>query len=187
MRLWTWQRTGVFPYGREKLDSLKYSYYLNDSDVDASVRLRRATAYKKLWGLLSTDQVMWCFTNEKEAVEAAGREWCKDCVLWEFDVPLEEVKLVCTVGWDLLVQGGCSTPSELVECFRQLQGFYQKNGKPYFRDLFDKDFCAYWRGRSESELWEALFVSRDCGGCAQPLAFHPVDKAVRHDRSDRTW
>jgi len=173
MRLWTWQKKG-FLLDSDRVESLRNSAYLNDFSRAFADRLMMLKAYVKFWELLDTDQILWCFTDKKEAVNANGDSWCAESQLWEIEVPDDKVKLICGVGWHwMLAKRECAAPSRFEDLFVQMMSLLLTR---YNRDVFFSDFNAYWANKTDDELARDLLVQSTCYGCAQAVVFHPIDR-----------
>ena len=110
MLLWTWQKKGFLLHSGQ-VETLRNSAYLNDFSRAFPDRLLMMKAYVKFWELLDTDQILWCFTDKKDAVGAKNNSWCHNCHLWEIEVPDDRAKLICSMGWHWMLakRGGCGT------------------------------------------------------------------------------
>ncbi|MBN2272064.1 MAG: hypothetical protein JXN61_15730 [Sedimentisphaerales bacterium] len=176
MRLWTWQKKGFLLHSG-RVESLMNSAYLNDFSRAFSSRLLMVKAYVKVWELFDTDQILWCFTDKKEAVGAKNNPWCHGCHLWEIDVPVEKVKLVCCVAWHWVLQRGeCGAPSRFENLFDRLWRLHLSGNVAYTRNDFYSDFNSYWAGKSKEGLLASLLISATCYGCAEAIVFHPIDE-----------
>ena len=181
MRLWTWQKKG-FLLDSGRVESLRNSGYLNDFSRGFADRLLMLRAYVRFWEFLESDQILWCYTDRREAISAKDQDhfWCGACQLWEIDVPPEKANLICGVGWHwMLTRRECAAPSRF-ESLRikmlELHLTLASNHRHYDRDRFYSDFNAYWAGKTQDELVEGLFAPNACYECAQAVVLHPIDK-----------
>lgn len=170
MRLWTWQNPKLSLFDPNvKVNSLKYSSYLNDPCITESERQRFKEVYRKVWKLLGTDQILWCFTTEEDAKGQASilAFQKRGKVLWELDVPKDLIKAhYCSVAWHWILYG---TPCTLPEKFRRL---------PYpEKKQFNQSFNDYWKGKTEEQVWDVLFLDRVTEGCSDVLIRHPIEES----------
>ena len=155
MLLWTWQSKEVSLAKDEKLENIKNSYYCND-ESDCSIEKHR-NAYKIVFDKLHTDQIFWCFSNCKEAVDKGSIkefEEKQDRILWEIDVPEKKIKWFCPVVWTKLRTG------ELM-----MHGFVSKIyeepllvGKKLAKSKFKEDFNKYWSNKNDEQLLDLMFL-----------------------------
>ena len=170
MLLWTWQNPNVLPT-KGKYDSLKYSYYINNSTIPSSVKQRFINAYKKTWGCLGHDKdsvikILWCYTDEQEAKKKLSIN--KDKVLWKMDVPAACVQYVCNVAWHWILYGKSGQPCTPPERLFQLT-------KMSIHE-FNEDFNAKWRMMPEDALWDILFLDNLVEDCSDAIVEHPIKK-----------
>ena len=173
MNLWTWQRKGLrIDDPKVIINSRKYSYYLNDRHCDSSELNRRKKAYQYLWEILETDQILWCFTEETEALNASKNPWCKDCDLWKLDVPEKNMKFFCEIAWHWILSGReCAPPEKFRLNWKRLE---TKHRKDKTREFSQEKFDNYWRSKSEEELWSKLFLPHFIEECAGAIIFPPL-------------
>ncbi len=180
MRLWTWQKKG-FSLTRGKVEGLKHSDYLNGPCMPECEKARFREAYKKLRERLGTDQFLWFFTNEEEAKNNPSKLGYEGKVLWEIDVPENEVsKLVwiCPKAWRWIIYREDGWPSKKFDhLYAVLNDFYlSRMEKSYSRDQFCKEYSNYWQELSDDKLWEAVFYNCGIRECQNTLVYHPVEK-----------
>ena len=170
MRLWTWQRR-VFDItdGTVPVDSLKYSEYLKSE-------FRRKT-FEQLWKVLGTCQILWCFTDETEAIDY-GRGLKGDYDLWELKV--EETQphwKVCSMAWNwILSQYQTKPPSR----FEWLISIFEKHISGY-NNTFDTDFNLAWKMKPLEDRWKELFFKETevMPECTDVVLPHPVDQVCK--------
>ena len=162
MNLWTWQTKGFnIDDPNIIINSREHSYYWNEPDKDREELERFRKAYERLWKTLETEQILWCYTDKIKAENAEGNDWCKNCVLFEMDVPEKSAKFYCDVAWYWILNGTKGN-----KCYPP-QGVKPK---------FFREFHNYWQTKSEEELWDKLFLphfvkDKDCVGA---IIFPPV-------------
>ena len=183
MRLWTWQRQG-FSLTDEgsKVDSLKYSVYLNGSAEEYADIFKKT--YKKLWGKLGTDQFHWYCADEDEAKDFADSE--NNVVLWEVEIPDEAIfRRVCSIAWNHLL-GRQLVPKRLKDYWQSEAPASQLSEIIAERT---SEFAEFWKGKSEDQLWGMLFLNTCVEGCTQVLVQHPLDESwvVKNPEEEGRW
>ena len=193
MRLWTWQNKGFSIADPEhQVDSSTYSRYLNYPC--ASERQRFREVYEKFWKLLGTKQFHWYYIHEEDAKnEATILEYTSGEVLWEVDVPEEDVfAFVCSVAWSRLL-GRDVIPERLRNRWKREQPWRYEELKGEFED--------YWRKQRTEDIWDRLLLDKRAffsqtanlvfcevmNVCCQVLLHHPIDESwIRKDPSTTT-
>ncbi|MDD5457952.1 MAG: hypothetical protein PHF37_00950 [Phycisphaerae bacterium] len=159
MKLWTWQNKHLkLDDSKRMIDNRTHSFYLNADELDfEKVKRERLTeAYKRVWKILGTNQILWCFTDKEVAKEANGRDWTENCDLLEIDIPEENVKLHCAMAWCwILDRCGTDMPEKFHAHWRRLESDGCKKAKSY-----EEEFKNYWRDKAKEELW-SLFLLPD--------------------------
>lgn len=177
MKLWTWQNPDLLIYDEgTKYDSLKCSTYLNDKYIAASERRRFLEVYKKLWSILEGDQLLWCYTEESEAVSGEALGY-RDKKLWELDVPEEQIHMICPIAWNWLVS---SQPCTVLQ-FDSLWYTLIKMVKHISRDEFTNMFQSFWSSKEAGQLWDVLFLADSTAclkGCPTAIVMFPVKKEL---------
>jgi hypothetical protein len=178
MRLWTWQKQGFHLADRShKVKSLENSLFLND----AMHREHFKRVYEKLYERVPTPDFQWYFTEENEAKnEGSHRIWYDHgCVLWEVNVPLELIfRKVCNVAWTYLLKRPTIPPALNLD-WQILSNYNQDQIKEWKRSFDD-----FWKGKSEEELWDDLFLETCVDGCTDILLCHPLeDSWIKRDPS----
>ncbi len=175
MQLWTWQNPELLIYDEvTKYDSLKYSSYLNDKYIAASERHRFLEVYKKLWSILEGDQLLWCYTEENEAVSGSASK-NRDKKLWELDVPEEQIHMICPIAWNWLLY---DLPCTMMQ-FDSLWYALRKMVKHISRDEFTQRFQSFWSSKEAGQLWDVLFLADSTAcmtGCPMAIVMFPVKK-----------
>jgi len=183
MKLWTWQSEGFSLAKDEKVKSLEKSPYCNENSPYAKNRNHRES-YIKVFRRLRTCQVIWCFTNYKEAISCAqieSFENTRHCLLWELDIPENEIRWYCQVAWDALINGKARMLSEVFDIFNASEPNFQGLAKKY-----KIDFNSYWAGKGANHYLDLMFLKKpvlDLGlsnspsqGCSGAIVIHPVGK-----------
>ena len=160
MRLWTWQKKGFHLADKSRrVESMMNSLFLKVVDDPEHFR----QVYTKLYETLGTSQFHWYFTDESEARgQSSHSQWFdRDCVLWEVNVPVGEVfKTVCGIAWNCLLRESVVRPRRLCDDWTRLSGYNRSLEKKW-----EQDFHDFWKGKSEEELWDALFLEKCVDGC----------------------
>jgi hypothetical protein len=175
MQLWTWQKPEFdITDPNTPVESKKYSEYLN---CDSRKK------YEKLWSILGTDQFHWYYADKKEATDSCSLLEYKGKVLWELDVPEDQIfKRMCCMTWHWILNNSNASPPKIFEHF--LNMYWWPN-----RTTFEKDCNKHWRDMSSKQLWDCLFY--DCGDkqCYQVLVRHPVDVSwvIKNPLKDINW
>jgi len=183
MRLWTWQKKGFHLADKSRrVESLSNSLFLKV--VEDPERFRQV--YTKLHETLETSQFHWYFTEESEArSQCSHLQWFdRDCVLWEVNVPGEVFKTVCSTAWNCLLRGSVLRPERLRDDWTRLSKYDKSLEKKWEQDFYD-----FWKGKSEEELWDALFLEKCVDGCTDILLRHPLDDSwvVRDPIKEGKW
>jgi hypothetical protein len=163
MQLWTWQSKDFsLADESQKVESIKHSCYLT-KNPDPNSKEKHQEAYNKIFQILGTDQLIWCFPINRDAVDYRSiEEFVKNqhCLLWELDIPENEIKWYCESAWHSL-----------------------RTGKPV---MPEDDFNSFWSCKTEDELLDLMFLKKpvlDLGlpnahtpGCSGAIVIHPVGK-----------
>ncbi len=105
MTLWTWQADEVNPIVADIDPRRPGSYY----DTNPPFR----PAFERLWEMLRTDQLLWCFIDEAEAKQAhwSGRR------LWSLDVPENSIVAIIDPGvWEFILESKAVPPHYRMVC-----------------------------------------------------------------------
>jgi len=162
MQLWTWQKKGFSlsdPKGQ--VESPTHSdYYEEHKEI-----------FERLWEILGTSQLLWCFVEKEEAMSKASELEYKGKVLWELDVPAKHIcHNVCSIAWHWILHGcRCHLPVKLRRCWKEK--FPNR-----FRELENK-FHHFFGRKTREELWEALVLDGIVTDCTTPLICYPVREA----------
>jgi len=130
---------------------------------------------------LKTSDFHWYFIEDSEAKnKASHRTWYQQgCTLWEVNVPLERVfRKICNIAWTYLLKRP-SVPPELSRDWEIIANYKQDRIKEY-----ERNFCEFWKEKSEKELWDGLFLKNCVDGCTDILLRHPLeDSWIERDPS----
>ncbi|HUV64085.1 MAG TPA: hypothetical protein VMW24_09310, partial [Sedimentisphaerales bacterium] len=170
MHLWTWQKKR-FNIGDEStpVGSFGHSEYLNNAYIPKSERDHFKLQYGKLFKRLGTPQFHWYYTEENEATGGEDESSIFGCELWEVAAPDEKVfKRVCNKAWYYLLYP--SKRTQVAEHERSHHAFWAKM-------------------KSESELWDRLFLDETVEGCTSVLLRHPLEGSwiVRNPIKEGKW
>jgi len=99
MKFWTWQHDKTKPTVGD-IDPRCL-----DSDYNSNPEFR--PAFDRLWEELGTDQLIWCFVDEKEATRSPWRNRSR----WILEVPQESIFQVIDPGvWERILGSGAVPP-----------------------------------------------------------------------------
>lgn len=188
MKLWTWQKQGFDISDRNtEVKSLENSFY--PTNIANPEHFKQI--YTKLYEKLGTSQFHWYFTEENEAKnEASHLEWHNQgCELWEVDVPIKDVpikrvfKIVCSSAWKYLLK------ETFAPKWLQYDWHCMVNSDKDRIEKWKQCFICSWNGKSEEELWDALFLEKYVDGCTSILLRHPLNDSciVRNPIKEGIW
>jgi hypothetical protein len=175
MRLWTWQS--------KRVESIQHSSFLRElKKLDPQEAGRHEEAYRKIFQLVDTNQLIWCYKDYSEAVYGSIEGWEKqDCILWELDVPEEEIRWYCPVAWERLRTGTLKMCGCIWDIHQSLTLTIRHQKRA---DTFLSHFNSYWNGKTENELLDSMFLQRpllhsssSCSTifkCPEAIVIHPV-------------
>jgi len=183
MRLWTWQSKDFSLFEKsQKVESIKHSFYVNKYP-NLNIREKHREAYEKMFQKLDTNQLIWCFTNYIESIEKASIEEfekIRHCLLWEIDIPDNEIIWYCNAAWNTLRTGKPAMPEGIWEIFHSSEYLFPEEAKRY-----ENEFNIFWSGNAIEDLLNLVFLKKpvfDLGlpnarstGCSGALVIHPVD------------
>lgn len=171
MRLWTWHSPN-FSLINGSVDWNKSEYYQQDAGLRA--------AYLELRCRLSTDQLIWCYTNREDRLaHDDGR------VEWTLDVPKESIiAFVDNYVWNRLLGKTRVTVSDHIRLKWKNEALSTYPHLPKKRHEFvEQKYVEFWSRPAPTEgWWQSLFVEparienlkvESLGVCA--LVRHPVD------------
>ena len=174
MELRSWQ-TPDFDLTSGKVDHSKSYYYKETPGY--------SRACLKLWELLGTNQIIWCFTDKDEhRYLGVGAN-----VEWVIDVPRSDIKLIDTCIWEKII-GSNYVPHELELQWRS----EARKQSPYDKDrrkvIEDQKRAEYLAPVPEDELWSQLFLSIDDVSDKKTTAIilHPIQKGWVVDQVTHT-
>jgi hypothetical protein len=185
MRLWTWQNPDFsLANKQQKVESIKYSIYLNHDYIAEEQRNRHKTAYQKVWERLGSDQILWCFTRYEEAIDEASIEEFgnRGYLLWEIDTPEDKIIKYCVVAWNYLRTGKPKIPNGFYNSWKNLE--ISELNK---RNKLVKNFEEYWKDKKEQQLLGAMFLEKFVNGCSEAIVFHPVERIERNPKTEGKW
>jgi hypothetical protein len=87
-----------------------------------------------------------------------------------------KVRRVCSVAWNCLLRKKVVVPRQLWSDFRRLSSYDKNLEKKYKQDLNE-----FWKGKSEKELWDALFLEKCINGCTDILLRHSLDGSLAEE------
>jgi len=184
MHLWTWQKKGFdLTDKNRRVESLKNSFFLKSAEDPEHFK----QVYTKLYETLETSQFHWYFTEESEAKSQTSHlQWFdRDCMVWEVKVPVGEVvfKTVCSIAWNRLLNKSV-IPIRLTCDWKRLSKSYKS-----LVEKWEQNFHDFWKGKSEEELWDALFLEKCVDGCTDILLRHPLDDSwvVKNPIKEEKW
>lgn len=163
MKLWTWQ-TRDFSLHNGLIDHNKSEYVQNKE-------LYISDANKKLFSLLGTNQVIWCYTRKKQP-------WRKR-VEWSLDVPLGDILAFCddTIWCRIIKQEHFEPPRELERQWEKkaMEIFPSDPAKAH--EYEDSSRQAFLDEPEPKEgWWSRLFVDPSAGETVNALVQYPVPK-----------
>jgi len=164
IQLWTWQTEDI----RLTEGTLYYersSFYQNKAGPDIQ------NAYKRLFKVLGTDQIHYCFIDAEEA----AKPW-KNRVIWEIEVPESDVDIVCSSVWCKIIGDKTFGPSSKLWYEWNRKANNQARNSIESRAIRDRMLDAYRESEPLEELWEKLFQPLDqIPNDANAIVKHPVD------------
>jgi hypothetical protein len=182
MRLWTWQNPCFsLANKQQEVKSIEYSIYLNHDCIPEKEKNRHKASYQKVWERLGTNQILWCFTQYEDAVDNASVEEFEKigCLLWELDAPGDKIIKYCNTAWECLRFGKPRLPFDV------------KEFAPDKWDKIVKDFDEYWKGKSDQQLLETMFLKKLVNGCSDAIVFHPVEqysiRVEKNPKKENKW
>lgn len=184
MRLWTWQNKNFsLADEKQKVKIFEYSFYLNESR-NCDVGKKHRDAYNEVIQILGTDQLIWFFTDYKDAISHFSEEEfvkLQNCLLWELHIPETKIHWYCEAAWQTLRTGKSCMPTALWEIAHLSEPLFPKIVKNY-----QDDFNSYWSGKSEDELLSLMFLKKPVLNlglsnareprCSGAIVIHPVGK-----------
>jgi hypothetical protein len=173
MRLWTWQGKDIL-LTEGRLDYKQSEWYQNDVDFP-----NIKSAYKRLFKILDTDQIHWCYADAEEAGEAA-KLW-KNRKKWEIEVPESDVRVVCASVWCKIIGDSIFGPSPKLWCEwkREANKEARTSRKPS-RAILDRKLVVFRALEPWEDLWKKLFHRLDqIPYDAHAIVEHPGDSSLR--------
>ncbi len=172
MRLWTCQNRALDITDQGScVDSARHSVHLNSLLIDCQ---ERRNAYERLWRVLGTSQILWCFTDEGDA-KRYPEHVRGDYDLWELNIDQARRHWrVCPMTWHWILDQVTTLPPSR---FDWMLPFLEERISDYSRETFWEDFNLPWKQQTLDRRWEMLFYEKKdiVPGCTHVILPHPVD------------
>jgi len=167
MRLWTMQTPDV------DLGDIHYTVDHSKSQYAATFPKYPALCKRLSEQLqLGTDQYVWCLLQDENTWDGCGK--------WEFNVPDEYVRLICSITWHWILTRSneddikCTPPEEIYDICWTLNINMSRKSVGFTRDTFSEQFHSVWREKNPDELWDMLEVHEVGNTCTTALVLLPV-------------
>ena len=148
--LWSWQTEDI-DLTKGKIFNGKYPWTDNYPKYP---ELRKKLSIK-----LGTDQFIWCYTKDGEAMPRRKK--------WELSVPKDRVRLICSITWDWILK---RNHGENIRCVIPNRLWYLSQLE--YKE-FQNKFHDAWKDKTPEELWDMLFVN-EIGECTHALLLCPI-------------
>lgn len=165
MMLWTYHSPD-FSLTAGRIDHAKSDYFRTIPTVPK--------AYRRLWKLVKTSNIIWCYTRQKSRCAKTG----SDKLEWNLEVPDSEIlTLVDEFIWNRILELPNVQPPEAYRREAKSEALHRFPGNRKEQDAFERKRCNdYWNQEAPpGGWWKRLFVKNPHDGeRISALIHHPV-------------
>jgi hypothetical protein len=165
IRLWSFHEDGDFSLTEGRVEIARSRYYRSSPDI--------ADAYHRLWEIVRTDQLVWCYTKREDFKPTSVRKW-----EWALKVPRSAIlRFIDGSVWNRIIRvNGFHPPRHLYFQWKR-EALAQFPHDPPARDvLIQSKHDEYWNEPApEGGWWSRLFVEGPGDGSIDALLRHPVN------------